>query len=265
MSKSNSEGNGLFSLGNLLSFVSENFVLIVIILSFFLGGFFFGSLWTENKMLKTGSGSKPAAPTAVVPGDTAPVPGARDLSIPALVAKGVQVGANESELQKCIDSGEMVEKITNDFNGGQTAGVTGTPGTIIIVNGEPAELIPGALPYAQVKAMIDVYVNGGAIDPVKKAEVANTPAVTSQDHYKGSETAKIVLVEYSDYECPFCQTFHPTMLQILEEYKTDVAWVYRNYPLSFHASAQKAAEAAECVAELEGNDAFWEYSDLLFN
>lgn len=90
------------------------------------------------------------------------------------------------------------------------------------------------------------------------------PPVTDKDHIRGSKDADVVLVEYSDYECPFCKSFHPTMEQIMKEYGNKVAWVFRHFPLSFHPKAQKTAEAGECIAELGGNDKFWEYTDLVY-
>lgn len=89
--------------------------------------------------------------------------------------------------------------------------------------------------------------------------------VSNEDHIMGDANAKVVLVEYSDYECPFCQRFHPTMEQVVNEYDGEVAWVYRHFPLSIHAGAAKKAEASECVAELGGNQAFWDFSEALFD
>ena len=90
------------------------------------------------------------------------------------------------------------------------------------------------------------------------------PPVTDRDHVRGNPKAKVTVIEYSDFECPFCKRHAPTMAQILTTYKDDVNVVFRHFPLSFHANAQKEAEASECVAELAGNDAFWKFHDAIF-
>lgn len=148
---------------------------IILILVFFVGGFFIGSMWKENQMLKAGTGGTKNA--AAVPVDAGTAPTVAD------------------------DSG---------------------------------------------------------------VNFAKFPEITDADHVRGNENARIQLVEYSDFECPFCARFHPTTSQILEEYGDQVSLIYRHYPLSFHPNAQKAAEGAECVAKQRGSEAFWAYADALF-
>lgn len=90
------------------------------------------------------------------------------------------------------------------------------------------------------------------------------PVDPSVDHIRGSEKADLFVIEYSDFECPFCQRHHPTMQQLVKDYDGKVAWVYRHFPLSFHQNAEPAAIASECANELGGNDAFWQFADLIF-
>jgi protein-disulfide isomerase len=92
-------------------------------------------------------------------------------------------------------------------------------------------------------------------------------AVDESDHIRGNPNAPILLVEYSDYDCPFCKQFHDTLTQMMQEYGESgkVAWVYRHLPLvQLHPNAPKIAEAAECVADVAGNDAFWRFTDRVF-
>ena len=92
--------------------------------------------------------------------------------------------------------------------------------------------------------------------------------VTSADHIKGSVDAKVKIVEYSDFECPFCKRMHETMNSIMKTYEgTDkVAWVYRQFPLEqLHpVKAQAVAVASECAGDQGGNDAFWKFTDRYF-
>ncbi len=88
--------------------------------------------------------------------------------------------------------------------------------------------------------------------------------VGNEDHIKGNKDAKVTLIEYSDFECPFCKRFEPSVKQALKDFPKDVRLIYRHFPLrSLHPSAQKAAEASECAAKLGGNDAFWKMHEKL--
>jgi protein-disulfide isomerase len=86
-------------------------------------------------------------------------------------------------------------------------------------------------------------------------------------YFKGSADAPVTVVEFSDFECPFCEKFYTeTFPSIKSEYidTGKVKFVYKHFPLGFHQNAQKAAEATECAGELGGNDAFYAMHDAIF-
>jgi protein-disulfide isomerase len=88
------------------------------------------------------------------------------------------------------------------------------------------------------------------------------------DHILGNPKADVIIIEYSDAQCPFCQRFHETMIKVMNDYgKTgSVAWVYRHFPLDqIHPYARKAGEAMECAAEIGGNEGFWKFESALFS
>ena len=86
--------------------------------------------------------------------------------------------------------------------------------------------------------------------------------VAKTDWIRGNKDAKVTLMEFSDFQCPYCEQFNPTVDQVRKDYPDTVRIVYKNYPLTtIHPMAQKAAEAAEC-AGAQGK--FWEMHDKLF-
>jgi protein-disulfide isomerase len=137
-----------------------------------------------------------------------------------------------------------------------------------------------AIPIAIVAGFgliaLAIYFSGIGTAAPAPAPVATTetqPAtgkirpVDDTDYIKGNPNAPILIVEYSDYDCPFCKQFHDTMTRIMDEYGVGgkVAWVYRQFPLTqLHPNADRISQAALCVGELGGNDAFWKYSDRIF-
>jgi len=89
--------------------------------------------------------------------------------------------------------------------------------------------------------------------------------VGADDHIFGDPDAPVALVEFSDFECPFCARIHPTLERIVQENPDTVKWVYRHFPLNSHRNAVPAAVASECVARLGGNGAFWQFTKTLFD
>ena len=126
-------------------------------------------------------------------------------------------------------------------------------------------LIAGAIYFGMSGAgAVGTLQPQGAEQPTGNLEAMKP--VTSDDHIRGDANAPVKIVEYSDTECPFCKRFHPTLLQVMDEYEksSKVAWVYRHFPLDqLHPKARKEAEATECASELGGNDKSWAYLDRL--
>ena len=127
-----------------------------------------------------------------------------------------------------------------------------------------AALIGGAIIYTRTAPLPN---KTAAIETPSHDTVA-IRQVTKADHILGSMDAKIVMVEYSDTECPFCKKFQPVLHLLVNQYTekaNSLAWVYRHFPIpQLHPRAPHEAEATECVASLGGEAKFWQYLDLIY-
>lgn len=127
------------------------------------------------------------------------------------------------------------------------------------------------IPIAIVIGGIIVAVAVYASMPKRVATDTGNPAlvrpVDTSDHILGNPAAKVMIVEYSDFDCAFCKGFSETLHKIIanEGANGDVAWVFREFPLiEIHPNALSHARAAECVARVAGNDTFWKFETALF-
>jgi protein-disulfide isomerase len=172
----------------------------------------------------------------------------------------VDAGLNKKTFKKCMgNTDQILTQVKAQMDEGAAAGISGTPGNILINNAtNQAILVSGAQPLQNFKDALATLRSGEIPEDMPLAENV-TPVDPANDHIRGPKDAPYSLIEYSDFECPYCQRHWPTVQQLIAD-ESDVNWVYRHFPLSFHAHAQQAAIASECAAQ-QGK--FWEYGDVI--
>ena len=121
--------------------------------------------------------------------------------------------------------------------------------------------------YDEYKPSVDSGADSGAGSGADSgadsgARVIEVLSVKDGEPVSGNKNSEILLVEYSDFECPFCSSFHPTAKRAVDE--LGIAWVYRHFPLSFHQTAEEGSIIAECVKDNLGNDEFLSFVDGVF-
>lgn len=233
-----------------------------------IAAFLIGTLWTKVQVLQKGTGTTGgtvqnnggSAPNA---GDTSPLASDR------LKAYAKEVGLDTNRFDSCLDNKAQAEAVKKDQDQGTSLGVGGTPA--FFVNGY---LISGAQPFDNFKKVIDYLLKGGTLEAknlpgdieslVKNGAVSAERKVVDLGNAQiaGNASARITVVEFSDFECPFCQRSYPTIKQLIKTYGNDLRLAYKHYPLTqIHPHAEAAAEAANCAGE-QGK--FWQYHDKLF-
>ena len=186
-------------------------------------------------------------------------------------AKGL--GLDEAKFVADMDSEAVIKIVDDDIKAGSDAGVRGTPH--FILNGTA---LSGAQPITAFQAALDKELNvaapyiekglnGTALyeqivkdNPVPKIVVDITGAP-----FKGAADAPVTLIQFSEFQCPFCNKVEPTIKALLDDpaYAGKIKVVFKQFPLPFHNNAQKASEAA-LFANSKGMDKFWALHEKMF-
>ncbi len=195
-----------------------------------------------------------------------------------LLAAVSGLGVSPAVLTQAINTNQYADKFEQSSDLAMDFEARGTPH--FFVNGRR---VKGAQPFPEFKKLIDeqlikakamvakgtprakvyeqIMKEGKSPPPPPKKDIGAPP---KDAPFKGNPNAKIVIQEFSDFECPFCSRVNPTLKQVMAEHGDDVKIVWRNMPLPFHKSAPLAAEASLEIKKQKGNDAFWQYHDKLF-
>ena len=208
----------------------------------------------------------------------------RALQADKIEGYATEIGLDLSKFKADLASSKFKEQIKRDQALASSIGAGGTPN--FFINGKK---LVGAQPFDNFKKVIDaelatakamekkgvarakIYeetIKNGATKPAAPARAAAEPdnkvydvKVNPNDYIKGNKNAKITIVEFSEYQCPFCSRVEPTMKQVLDTYGDKVRVVFKHNPLSFHKDAP-GASAAALAAGSQGK--FWEMHDILF-
>lgn len=227
------------------------------------------AVWVSNS---DGDGDASAgndSPGVTEPGGvTEPAP-TRTL-LAAFTDYGKQVGLDDAQFQQCLGDPGGIEVINAHLREGQSFGVTGTP-TFFINN----KMIVGAQPQAVFDEIIEKELAGspdtvdgysalvqGLASSGRFAIVEREPNLEGAP-IEGNPEAKVMVAEFSDFQCPFCKRWTDENLGgIRDQLGDDVAMAFLHYPLTqIHPNAGNASLAAVCAGE-QGK--FWEMHDLLF-
>lgn len=225
-------------------------VVLLIVASFFLG-----RLSLEVSNLKAG---KNVAPVPTAAGNQQAAPG-RKLDVPSLKVLAKSLGVDSGKFDTCIDTGKYTQRVSDELKEGQELGVSGTPS--FFINGV---MLVGAQPQSTFEKIIEAELKNGTGDV--EAKNMGEDGTRKKVNYgagpmKGATNAKIKIMEFTDFECPFCERAFPTVEALMKKYEGKISLEYRSYPLPFHPLAAKAAEAALCAGD-EGK--FWEMHDAMF-
>jgi protein-disulfide isomerase len=167
------------------------------------------------------------------------------------------LGVNIEEFNTCVEDEAIAQQVKDQQDAGEAAGVTGTPGSFVYDTvSRKAIQLGGAVPLATIESELANLKAG-------EGTTIDIAPITEEDFVKGNVDARYAIIEWSDYECPFCGDFQKTASQLVED-NDDVKWVYRQFPLDgLHPNTRAKSIAALCVGQIAGNDAFWDFSDAL--
>ena len=180
------------------------------------------------------------------------------------------------DISECLQSNTHAEEVQADLNEGQSLGVNGTPAFFIngypISGAQPYDLFEYAIGLAEEGKLQEAFQESAQAQAQAQAEAEAQAALPqdiplSDEPAKGPADAPITIVEYSDYQCPFClRHFQQTMPQIQQYIDAgQIRYIFKDFPLSnIHPQAQKAHEAARCAREIGGDEMYWNMHDLLF-
>jgi protein-disulfide isomerase len=238
-----------FMVKNKSSLYAPVLVLLLVVASFYIG-----RLSAQVSALKGGGTTAGADKAAATP-----TPTGSKITVANLKTMAKGFGVDTNKFNKCLDDGTYAEKVKSEITEGQGLGVSGTPS--FFINGI---LVVGSLPQTDFEAVIDAELKNGTGDKVTVTgetlkRVAKVPYGVG--YIKGDKNAKVKIMEYTDFECPYCNMAFPTIEALLAKYGDKISLEYRSYPLPFHTDAQKAAEAALCAGD-QGK--FWEMHDKIF-
>lgn len=181
-----------------------------------------------------------------------------------------QVGIDQAKFQQCLSKAETAQIITRQLQRGQALGVNGTPTFFInnkrIVGAQPAAVFDEVI-AAELKGSpttLDAY--SGTIKQLAASdrfEIVSTMVDLSDAVFDGSRDAKVVVAEFSDFQCPFCKRWNDDNLKRLQtKFGADMAIAFLHFPITqIHPNAGNAGAAAVCAGE-QGK--FWQMHDLLF-
>ena len=186
-----------------------------------------------------------------------------------------ELGLDMGEFDKVRNDKKTAARIAADMELGQTVSVRGTPNFFIngrkIVGAQPKEMFQMVIDEELKKAeksdkkgeayYESVIANGKVFseldDKVNEFDVSKLP-------YKGKKDAPVTIVEFSDFQCPFCSRVPGPLKETVENYKGKVKVVFAHFPLSFHKMAMPASVMAQEAFVQGGSEKFWEAHDKLF-